>query len=36
MQMQIDAVMLSGELAQKGYQSRIIPCGHIRDLQVEI
>ena len=36
MQMQIDAAMLSGELAQKGYQSKIIPCGHIRDLQAAI
>jgi epoxyqueuosine reductase len=36
MQVQINAVMLSEELAQRGYQSKIISSEHIHDLQAEI
>lgn len=36
MQVQINAVMLTEELAQRGYQSKIIPSEHIHDLQAEI
>ncbi len=36
MRVQINAVRLSDELAQRGYQSKILSSGHIHDLQDEI
>ena len=36
MQVQINAVMLSEELAQRGYRSKIISSDHIHDLQANI
>ena len=35
MRLQINAVTLSEKLERWGYRSKIIPSGHIRDLQTE-
>jgi epoxyqueuosine reductase len=36
MTLQINAVSLSDKLERRGYRSKIVPGGHIRDLQAEI